>query len=61
MNVVVRLLQHGDQGLLGRALPGAFDHPIDPRLADRFLRDPRHHLVAAIADDRPVGFVSGVD
>ena len=61
MNVVVRLLQHGDQGLLGRALPGAFDHPIDPGLADRFLRDPRHHLVAAIAGDRPVGFVSGVD
>ena len=61
MSVVVRLLQDGDQALLGHALPGVFDHDIDPELADRFLRDPRHHLVAAIADDRPVGFVSGVD
>ena len=61
MSVVVRLLRNGDQALLGRAVPGTFDHLIDPELADRFLRDPRHHLVAAIADDRPVGFVSGVD
>ena len=58
MSVVVRLLQDGDQALLGRAVPGVFDHAVDPELADAFLRDPRHHLVAAIADDRPVGFVS---
>ena len=32
-----------------------------PLLADALLRDPRHHLVAAIADDRLVGFVSALD
>lgn len=52
MSIVVRPLHDGDQALLGRAVPGAFDHTIDPDLADRFLRDPRHHLVAVIADDR---------
>ncbi|MCB1375764.1 MAG: GNAT family N-acetyltransferase [Rhodobacteraceae bacterium] len=61
MSIIVRLLKDGDQALLGRAAPRVFDHRIDPVLADRFLRDPRHHLVAAIADDRPVGFVSAVD
>ena len=58
MSIIVRLLKDGDQALLGRAAPRVLDHRIDPVLADRFLRDPRHHLVAAIADDRPVGFVS---
>ena len=61
MNLVVRLLEDGDQGLLGRVAPEVFDHAVDPLLADAFLRDPRHHLVGAIADDRLVGFVSALD
>ena len=55
------LLEDGDQGLLERVAPEVFDHDVDPLLADAFLRDPRHHLVAAIADDRIVGFVSALD
>ena len=61
MTLVVRLLEDGDQGLLGRVAPEVFDHAVDPLLADAFLRDPRHHLVAAIADNRLVGFVSALD
>ena len=61
MTLVVRLLEDGDQGVLGRVAPDVFDHDVDPALADAFLRDPRHHLVGAIADDRLVGFVSAVD
>ena len=61
MTLVVRLLEDGYQGVLGRVAPGVFDHEVDPTLADAFLRDPRHHLVAAIADDDLVGFVSAVD
>ena len=61
MTLVVRVLEDGDQGLLGGVAPGVFDLDVDPRLADAFLRDPRHHLVAAIADDRIVGFVSALD
>ena len=61
MTLVVRLLGDGDQGLLERVEAGVFDRDVDPSLADAFLRDPRHHLVAAIADDRIVGFVSALD
>ena len=61
MTLVVRLLEDGDQGLLGRVAPDVFDHEVVPALADAFLRDPRHHLVGAIADDRLVGFISAVD
>jgi aminoglycoside 6'-N-acetyltransferase I len=61
MTLVVRLLKDGDQGLLEGVAPGVFDREVDPRLADAFLRDLRHHLVAAIADNRIVGFVSALD
>ena len=61
MTFVVRLLEDGDQGLLARVAPEVFDHAVDPLLADAFLRDPRHHLVAAIAHDRLVGFISALD
>ena len=61
MTLVVRVLEDGDQGLLERVEAGVFDREVDPSLADAFLRDPRHHLVAAIADDRIVGFVSALD
>ena len=61
MTLVVRVLEDGDQGLLGRVAPDVFDHDVDPALADAFLRDPRLHLVGAVADDRVVGFVSAVD
>jgi ribosomal protein S18 acetylase RimI-like enzyme len=61
MSLVVRLVEDGDQGLLEGVAPGVFDRGVDPRLADAFLRDPRHHLVGAIAEDRLVGFVSALD
>ena len=61
MTLVVRPLEDGDQGLLERVEAGVLDRGVDPGLADAFLRDPRHHLVAAIADDRIVGFVSALD
>jgi GNAT superfamily N-acetyltransferase len=46
--------------LLESVAPG-FDREVDPCLANAFLRDLRHHFVAAIADDRVVGFVSALD
>jgi aminoglycoside 6'-N-acetyltransferase I len=61
VTLLVRLLKDGDQELLERVDAGVFDRDVDPRWADAFLRDPRHHLVAAIADDRIVGFVSALD
>lgn len=38
-----------------------FDGPPRPDATTRFLTDPIHHLFFALADGRPVGFVSGVE
>jgi ribosomal protein S18 acetylase RimI-like enzyme len=57
----IRLLNTGDDALLVNAVDGVFDNPVNPELARAFLDDPRHHIVAAIDDDRVVGFVSAVD
>lgn len=60
MPIEVRLLQDGDAGVLESVADGAFDHPIDPRSAREFLRDPRHHLAVAVDEGTVVGFVSAV-
>ena len=36
MTLVVRLLEDGDQGLLGRVAPEVFDHDVDPAVGRRF-------------------------
>jgi ribosomal protein S18 acetylase RimI-like enzyme len=59
--VAVRMLGNGDQALLARPAPEVFDEAVDPALADAFLKDPHHHIAAAIAGAELVGFVSGVD
>jgi ribosomal protein S18 acetylase RimI-like enzyme len=38
-----------------------FDDPVDPETTRDFLADERHHLLIAYEDERPVGFVSGVE
>ena len=38
-----------------------FDGPLLADAVDRFLADDRHHLFLAYEDERPVGFVSGVE
>ena len=60
MAVEIRMLRAGDEPLLERASPDAFDDPIDARRAAEFLADPRHHLAAAVDEGRIVGFVSAV-
>jgi ribosomal protein S18 acetylase RimI-like enzyme len=57
----VRALGPGDQGAVAAA-EHLFDGPTDAAATARFLADPAHHLLVAYdADDRPVGFVSGVE
>jgi ribosomal protein S18 acetylase RimI-like enzyme len=57
----VRALGPGDDGAVAAA-QHLFDGPSDPVATARFLADPDHHLLVAYdADDRPVGFVSGVE
>lgn len=38
-----------------------FDHPPTPDLVERFLRRDGHHLVMAVVDNQPAGFVTGVE
>ncbi len=38
-----------------------FDEAPRPDAVRRFLADPMHHLLIAVHDGRPVGFVSGVE
>lgn len=59
--VTVRLLGEVDLALLQGADPDVFDHAVEPDLAAAFLRDPRHHIAAAIDGDRLVGMASAVD
>jgi ribosomal protein S18 acetylase RimI-like enzyme len=61
VTVAIRLLQDGDQAFLATPEAGVFDGVVDPALANTVLRDPRHHIVAAIREGRIVGFVSAVD
>jgi ribosomal protein S18 acetylase RimI-like enzyme len=38
-----------------------FDDPVQDGSLDAFLADERHHLLIAYLDDRPAGFVTGVE
>lgn len=61
MTIEIRLLGPGDRHVLDRVAPGVFDHAVEPRWADAFLADRRHHLVVALDDDVVVGMVSALD
>jgi ribosomal protein S18 acetylase RimI-like enzyme len=56
----VKTLSIEDLPLLLNAAQDVFDNPVDESLAREFLSDPRHHIVAAVFEDRLVGFVSAV-
>lgn len=56
----VRSISLEDESLLLEAEPGLFDDEIRPNLVSEFLRDPRHHLVAAIEQGAIIGFLSAL-
>jgi ribosomal protein S18 acetylase RimI-like enzyme len=60
MAIEIKVLQHGDDGILMNLAPEVFDNPIDPALTREFLEDPRHHIAVAIDAGLVVGFASGV-
>ena len=43
------------------AAASLFDDPLDARAVARFLSSDTHHLLIAYEDERPVGFVTGVE
>jgi ribosomal protein S18 acetylase RimI-like enzyme len=60
MAIEIKVLERGDDGVLGNVALGVFDGTIDFDLVAEFLADPRHHLVVALDDTLVVGFASGV-
>lgn len=60
MNPQIRLLSRHDAAVLDRVADQVFDEAVNPALLREFLADPRHHLAVAVADDRVIGFASGV-
>lgn len=60
MSVDIRILEAGEDAVLGSCAEGVFDDPIDAGAAAEFLGDPRHHLAVAIDGGVVVGFVSAV-
>ena len=56
----IRVLRPGDDGLVAAA-SHLFDGPARSDATARFLADDHHHLLIAYEDERPVGFVSGVE
>ncbi|MDJ0714565.1 MAG: GNAT family N-acetyltransferase [Prochloraceae cyanobacterium] len=58
--VSIRLLGENDWMVLENVEADVFDYPVQADLAKEFLRDPRHHMVVAIDNNKVVGFASGV-
>ncbi|HKF67706.1 MAG TPA: GNAT family N-acetyltransferase [Vicinamibacterales bacterium] len=56
----IRILESGDDAVLGNVAPGVFDNALDPALVAEFLNDKRHHLAVATDAGQVVGFASGV-
>ena len=60
MTAEIKILGPRDRAILDDVAPDTFDHAIDPKLASEFLGDGRHHLAVAIAENKVIGFASGV-
>lgn len=59
-SVEIRVLHEWDEGVLANVADDVFDDPIDVKSTQKFLSDPRHHLVVALDEGIVVGFASGV-
>lgn len=56
----IRMLNPDDFSVFERAEPDVFDNEIDPRWANEFINDPRHHMAIALVGERLVGMASAV-
>ena len=61
VNVELKRLGPDDAAVLDRVADGVFDDPILPSATDEFLKDPRHHIIVALAGDVVVGMITAVD
>ena len=59
MGITYKLADQSDLPALIAVGDKLFDHPVKASLTERFLNDPRHHLMLAYSDDQIVGMASG--
>ncbi len=57
---IIRLLQPEDAAVFDRIAPEVFDFAVRPELVAEFLRDPRHHMAVALAEQQLIGMASAV-
>jgi ribosomal protein S18 acetylase RimI-like enzyme len=60
VNLELRWMTSGDAEVIESA-SYLFDDEVQHEWAEKFLRQPNHHLCIAFVDDEPAGFVSGVE
>lgn len=60
MNLELRWMTSGDAATI-EAASYLFDDDVQFEWAEKFLRQPNHHLCIAYLDEEAVGFVSGVE
>jgi GNAT superfamily N-acetyltransferase len=56
----IKVLQAGDDRVLGTVVDGVFDGQLDCRTTKEFLSDSRHDMVVAVENGVVVGFASAV-
>lgn len=60
MNVEIRVLEAGDEGVLDRVAGDVFDEPVERSRATAYLAQPGHHMIVAIAGGEVVGQCAAV-
>jgi len=60
MQIEIRQVSAGDEGIFKRVAEDVFDAPIDPDRLAAFLADPSHMMIVALAGGEIVGQVAAV-
>ena len=60
MNVEIKLLKPGDEGVLDHVAGDVFDGPVERSRTTACLAQPGHHMIVAIADGKVVGQCAAV-
>lgn len=58
--LAIKTLGTDELGLLTDVAEDVFDHALDVEATNRFLADPRHHIIVALDGSTVVGFVTAV-
>ena len=60
MQIEIKRVRPGDEGLFARVAEAVFDAPVDPARLSAYLAEPGHHMIVALHADEIVGQVAAV-